>query len=164
MPENPQTPPADNQTSVAWKRVSTALAVLALAAVIGPVLANRLMSSSEHAPCKSEQRKEKPAAESEEEEEEEESARPAPMLNSGGGSRSGGSSGTSSSDVIACNRAAAAARRRTEAPQHQGLAKALDAAGGGLLGATAQSLHGVEQQAGDDVRAAEAFKACMATQ
>ncbi len=164
MPENVQAPPDDKATSAACKRASPALAIVALIAVIGPVLADVMMSSSEDAPRKSEQRKEKPAAESEEEEDEEASARPAPMMNSGGGSRSGGSSGTSSSDVIACNRAAAAARRHTDAPQHQGLAKALDKAGGGLLGATANSLHGVEQHAGDDARAAEAFKACMSVQ
>jgi hypothetical protein len=62
---------------------------------------------------------------------------------------------------MACNRAANSARRNANPPQHQGLAKALDKAGGGLLGATANSLYGVEQQAADDVRAADAFKACM---
>jgi hypothetical protein len=164
MADTPQTPNSEATSSTRWKRASLVLTLLALFAIVGPIAANVMLTREGESTRKHEKREEKSETSDEQEEEEEEdpsSSRSVFSSFSGGGSRSGGSRSTSSSDVVACNRAATAARKRSAPPQHQGLAKALDAAGGGLLGATAQSLHGVEQQVADDQRAADAFRACM---
>ena len=159
MAEQAPTPATDADQPNQWKRATTALAVVAAIAIIGPVLASVATNREPATPA---ERREKKQEESRE-------VTPEAAAQSTGGSivsgyHSGGGSGSRGSasfDVLACNQAAAAARRQPAGVIHPGLASALDKAGGGLLGATANSLHTVEKQTDDDARAAEAYRACI---
>lgn len=162
MAEQATTPATNAARPNPWKRATTGLAVVAALAILGPVLASVLAAREPTAPGdKGDEKKEEQPADESPTAGAQSTGGSAVGLRSGGGSGSSGSTGAANFDVMACNRAAAAARKQSEGTMHPGLASALDAAGGGLLGATAQSLHSVQQQTDDDARAAEAYRACI---
>ena len=165
MTEKPQSPETEPKPANSWQRAAFALTVVAVIATFAPIVVHVAMSreAEPQHPCEREPRREAKASA-----EEEEASEPTPRsagsswmpFSGGGGHSSGGGSG-SGTDILACNQAANAARRRAGAAKHPGLGKALDQAGGSLLGAAANSLHGVEVQTDDDARAAEAYSACI---
>ena len=170
-------PEVDPKQAAKWRRAAVAIGLVAAILMIAPLVAQFALSRETEPPKVEDAEKKEQAdevkAEGEEEEgeakaegegEEKEEKKPARsglsswMPFHGGG---GGGGGASSSDKKSCSQVASGARRRAAAPKHPGLGKALDAAGGSVLGAAVQSLRGVEMATDDDARAAEAYSECI---